>query len=63
MLIIKKKPGDNDDTIVRRFMKAALDEGIVQAAKNRQFYLKPSAARAKKKQDKRKMRILKRMSI
>lgn len=63
MLIVKKKPGDSDDAMIRRFTKAVLDEGIVREAKDRQFYLKPSAARAKKKQDKRKMRILKRATV
>lgn len=59
MLIVKKQPGDSDDAVIRKFTKKVMDAGIVQEAKRRQFYLKPSAARAQKKQDKRKMRLLK----
>ena len=59
MLIVKKQPGDSDDSIIRKFTKKVMDAGIVQEAKRRQFYLKPSAARAQKKQDKRKARLLK----
>ena len=59
MLIVKKQPGDSDDSLIRKFTKKVMDAGIVQEAKRRQFYLKPSAARAQKKQDKRKARILK----
>lgn len=59
MLIVKKQPGDSDDALIRKFSKKVMDAGIIQEAKRRQFYLKPSAARAQKKQDKRKARILK----
>ncbi len=59
-LIVKKKPGDSDDKVIRDFTRKVQDAGIVQEAKRRQFYLKPSAARAQKKQDKRKARLLKR---
>lgn len=59
MLIVKKQPGDSDDAVIRKFTRKVMDAGIVQEAKRRQFYLKPSAARAQKKQDKRKARILK----
>lgn len=60
MLIVKKKPGDSDDKMIRDFTRKVQDAGIVQEAKRRKFYLKPSAARAQKKQDKRKARLLKR---
>ena len=59
-LILKKKPGESDEAFMRRFSRTVTDEGIVYEAKKRQFYLKPSAARAQKKQEKRKQRILKR---
>ena len=61
-LIVKKKPGDSDDKLIRDFTRKVMDEGIVYEAKKRQFYLKPSAARAQKKQEKRKARILKRVA-
>lgn len=58
-LIVKKQPGDSDDALIRKFSKKVMDAGIIQDAKRRKFYLKPSAARAQKKQDKRKARLLK----
>ncbi|HYK08377.1 MAG TPA: 30S ribosomal protein S21 [Candidatus Eisenbacteria bacterium] len=58
-LIVKKQPGDSDDALIRKFSKKVQDAGIIQDAKRRKFYLKPSAARAQKKQDKRKARLLK----
>ncbi|HXS14700.1 MAG TPA: 30S ribosomal protein S21 [Candidatus Saccharimonadales bacterium] len=63
MLVVKKQPGDSDDAVIRKFSKKVMDAGIVQEAKRRKFYLKPSAARAQKKQDKRKARILKKASV
>lgn len=62
MLIVKKQPGDSDDALIRKFSRKVVDSGIVQEAKRRAFYLKPSAARAQKKQDKRKARILKKVA-
>ncbi|HSD98111.1 MAG TPA: 30S ribosomal protein S21 [Patescibacteria group bacterium] len=59
MVIVVKQPGDSDDAVIRKFTKKVMDAGIVQQAKRLQFYLKPSAARAQKKQDNRKARLLK----
>lgn len=60
MLVVKKQAGDSDDTLIRKFSRKVMDAGIVQEAKRRQFHLKPSAARAQKKQDKRRARLLQR---
>lgn len=60
MLIVKKQPGDSDDTLIRKFSRKVMDAGIVQEAKRRKFHLKPSAARAQKAQDKRRARVLSR---
>jgi len=62
MLIVKKQPGDSDDALIRKFSRKVMDAGIVQEAKRRQFHLKPSAARAQKKQDKRRARLLSRLA-
>lgn len=62
MLFVKKQPGDSDDALIRKFSRKVIDSGIVQEAKRRQFHLKPSAARAQKKQDKRRARLMQRLA-
>ncbi|MDO8460899.1 MAG: 30S ribosomal protein S21 [bacterium] len=54
MVFVKKMPGESDDTLIRKFMRKAIGEGIVQEAKRRQFYLKPSLARKQKQEDARR---------
>ena len=58
MVVVKKSPGDSDESMIRKFSRKVLMEGILVEAKNRQFHLKPSAARKKKAEDKRKARKL-----
>jgi small subunit ribosomal protein S21 len=58
MVVVKKMPGDTDDTLIRKFSRKVLSEGIVQEAKRREFYLKPSLARKQKQEDARKARKL-----
>lgn len=57
MVLVKKMPGDSDEALIRKFIRKVLNEGILQEAKRREFYLKPSLARKQKKEDARKMRI------
>jgi small subunit ribosomal protein S21 len=54
MVIVKKMPGDSDDALIRKFSRKVLVEGILQEAKRRKFYLKPSLARKQKKEDARR---------
>lgn len=54
MVIVKKMPGDSDDALIRKFSRKVLTEGILQEAKRREFYLKPSLARKQKKEDARR---------
>jgi ribosomal protein S21 len=58
MVVVKKSQGESDDSIIRKFTRKVLIEGIVMEAKNRQFHLKPSAARKKKAEDKRRAKKL-----
>ncbi len=54
MVVVKKQPGDSDETLIRKFSRKVMSEGILQEAKRREFYLKPSAARKQKVQDERR---------
>lgn len=54
MIVVKKMPGDSDDALIRKFSRKVLSEGILQEAKRREFYLKPSLARKQKQEDARR---------
>jgi small subunit ribosomal protein S21 len=54
MVVVKKMPGDSDDALIRKFSRKVMSEGIIQEAKRREFYLKPSQARKQDRQDARK---------
>lgn len=54
MVVVKKMPGDSDDSLIRKFSRKVLVEGILQEAKRRGFYLKPSLARKQKIADARR---------
>jgi len=54
MVVVKKMPGDSDDALIRKFSRKVMAEGILQEAKRREFYLKPSQARKQEKQDARR---------
>lgn len=54
MVVVKKMPGDSDDSLIRKFSRKVMSEGILQEAKRREFYLKPSQARKQEKQDARR---------
>lgn len=54
MVTVKKMPGDSDEALIRKFSRKVLNEGILQEAKRREFYLKPSLARKMKKEDARR---------
>lgn len=54
MVVVKKMPGDSDDTLIRKFSRKVLQEGIIPEAKRREFHLKPSLARKQKREDARR---------
>lgn len=56
MVSVKKQPGDTDDAIIRKFSRKVIDAGIVNEAKRRQFYLKPSLAKKLKAEESRRAR-------
>lgn len=58
MVFVKKMPGDSDESLIRKFSRKVLTEGILQEAKDRQFHLKPSLAKKKKLKDRQQARKL-----
>ncbi|MEX2007414.1 MAG: 30S ribosomal protein S21 [Candidatus Levyibacteriota bacterium] len=56
MVMVKKMPGESDESLIRKFSKKVMNEGIIQEAKRREFYLKPSLARKQKQEDARRVK-------
>lgn len=56
MIIVKKSPGDTDESLIKKFTRRVIIEGILAEAKRRQFYLKPSLAKKQKAEDARRAR-------
>lgn len=54
MVFVKKGAGDSADTMIRKFSRKVMSEGIVQEMKKREFYLKPSLAKKYRKELNRK---------
>ncbi len=49
MVRVKKQAGQSDDKLIRDFTSKVRDARIVEEAKRRKFYLKPSLARKLRK--------------
>jgi small subunit ribosomal protein S21 len=56
LVVVKKQPGKSDDALIRDFSRRVTASGIIQEAKRRQFYLKPSLAKKQKQEDARRMK-------
>ncbi|OGH18611.1 MAG: 30S ribosomal protein S21 [Candidatus Levybacteria bacterium RIFCSPHIGHO2_01_FULL_40_15b] len=50
MVFVKKSTGDSADTMIRKFSRKVMSEGIIQEMKKREFYLKPSLAKKYRKE-------------
>ncbi len=49
MIVVKAQPGDTSDSLIRKFSKKVLAEGILQELKKKEFYQKPAEIRKEKK--------------
>lgn len=54
MVVVKKQPGESDEALIRKFSRKVIVGGIIQEAKRRQFYLKPSLAKKQKQEEARR---------
>ncbi len=55
-VIVKSKKGDSNSSLIRRFKKAVFNQDIVQRARDRRYYQKPSEVRAQKNSEKKHLR-------
>jgi small subunit ribosomal protein S21 len=51
MAVVKAGPGDTADSLIRKFSKKVVTEGILQDLKKREFYQKPSERRKEEKKE------------
>lgn len=51
MVFIKAQPGDTSDSLIRKFTRKVLSEGILQDLKKREFYQKPAEVRKEKSRE------------
>lgn len=57
MVFVKAQAGDTSDSLIRKFTRKVLSEGILQDLKKREFYQKPAEVRKEKKKElKRRLR-------
>ncbi len=57
MVFVKAQPGDTSDSLIRKFTRKVLSEGILQDLKKREFYQKPAELRKEQKRElKRRLR-------
>ena len=52
MVVVRAQPGDTADSVIRKFMRKVLAEGVLQDLKRKEFYQKPAEIRKEKKQEK-----------
>lgn len=57
MVVVKKMPGESDESLIRKFSRMVISAGILQEAKRRCYYLKPSLARKQKREESRRAKI------
>jgi small subunit ribosomal protein S21 len=51
MVFVKAQPGDTSDSLIRKFTRRVLSEGVLQDLKKREFYQKPAEIRKEKKRE------------
>lgn len=58
MVMVKKRPGQTDEMLIRQFSKQVISDGILFELKRRQFHLKPSLAKKMKREEARRAKRL-----
>ena len=53
-IVVKAGPGDSSDSVIRKFQKKVLAEGLVQEIRDRAAYNKPSEKRQEYLAEKRR---------
>jgi len=51
MAMVKAKPGDTAESLIKRFTRKVFDEGIIDEVKKRKFYQKPSEIKKEREKE------------
>ena len=51
MVFVKAQAGDTSDSLIRKFTRKVLTEGVLQDLKRKEFYQKPAEIRKEKKRE------------
>lgn len=51
MIIVKAAPGDTSDSIIRKFTRKVIAEGLLLELKKKEFYQKPAEVRKEAKKE------------
>lgn len=54
--VVKSKPGESKSALIQRFKKVVLEAQIIDIAKEKQAYIKPSEKRKIRKNELRRLR-------
>lgn len=61
MIFVKAGPGDTSDSVIRKFTRKVINEGLLLILKKKEFYQKPAEVRKEaKKEVERRIRARKR---
>lgn len=56
MVVVRAGPGDTSDSLIRKFSKKVMAEGLLTEMKKREFYQKPALLRKEKKAEMKRRR-------
>lgn len=51
MIFVKAQPGDTTDSVIRKFTKKVIAEGLLLEFKKKEFYQKPAEVRKEQKKE------------
>lgn len=51
MVFVKAQPGDTSDSVIRKFTKKVIAEGLLLEFKKKEFYVKPAEVRKEAKKE------------
>lgn len=51
MIFVKAQPGDTSDSVIRKFTKKVIAEGLLLEFKKKEFYQKPAEVRKEQKKE------------
>lgn len=64
MVFVKAGPGDTSDSVIRKFTKKVINEGLLLEFKRKEFYQKPAEVRKEaKKELERRLKARKRAKL